>query len=158
MMKKSINAQNRMDKRIEEKEGLMVNIEDVPKLTMNYCPNYHQILLETKDLNLSIQDKELFTDLNLVVRNYGVVSLEGKNGTGKSTLLKLLLGKAREVSYRGNYRLANGMSISYLPQDFTIYKGSLKKFAQEQGISYEDLLNMLKKMGFPRSNFETPIE
>lgn len=114
MMKKSINARNRMDKRIEEKEGLMVNIEDVPSLMMNYCPNYHQVLIEIKDLNVSIQDKELFTDLNLVVRNHGVVSLEGKNGTGKSTLLKLLLGKAREVSYRGNYRLANGLAISYL--------------------------------------------
>lgn len=158
MMKKSISARNRMDKRIEEKEGLMVNIEDVPSLTMNYCPNYHQVLLEIKDLNVSIQEKELFTDLNLVVRNHGVVSLEGKNGAGKSTLLELLLEKAREVSYRGNYRLANGLAISYLPQDFTIYKGSLKKFAQEQRISYEDLLNMLKKMGFPRSNFETPIE
>ncbi len=101
MMKKSINARNRMDKRIEEKEGLMLNIEDVPSLTMNYCPNYHQVLLETEKLRLSIQDKKLFADLNLVVRNHGVVSLEGKNGAGKSTLLKLLLGKARETKYQG---------------------------------------------------------
>lgn len=158
MMKKSISARNRMDKRIEEKEGLMVNIEDVPRLTMNFHPNYHQVLLEIKDLNLSIQDKELFTDLNLVVKNHGVVSLEGKNGSGKSTLLKLLLGKAREVSYWGKYRLANGISISYLPQDFTIYKGSLKSFAQEHHLLYEDLLNVLKKMGFPRESFKTPIE
>lgn len=158
MMKKSISARNRMDKRIEEKEGLMVNIEDVPSLSMNYCPNYHQVLLEIKDLNLSIQDRKLFTDLNLVVRNHGVVSLKGKNGSGKSTLLKWLLGKAREVNYQGKYSLANGLSISYLAQDFTIYKGSLKKIAQERGILYEELLNMLKKMGFPRKSFKTPIE
>ena len=134
MMKKSISARNRMDKRIEEKEGLMVNIEDVPSLTMNYCPNYHQVLLGTEKLGLSIQDEELFTDLNLVVRNHGVVSLEGKNGTGKSTLLKLLLGKARETKYQGKYSLASGLPISYLPQNFTIYNGSLKDFAQEQAI------------------------
>lgn len=158
MMKKSINARNRMDKRIEEKEGLMLNIEDVPSLTMNYCPNYHQVLLETEKLRLSIQDKELFADLNLVVRNHGVVSLEGKNGAGKSTLLKLLLGKERETKYQGKYSLASGLTISYLPQNFTIYRENLRKFAQEQGILYEDLLNMLKKMGFPRSSFETPIE
>lgn len=158
MMKKSISARNRMDKRIEEKEGLMVNIEDVSRLAMNFHPNYHQVLLEIKDLNLSIQDKELFTDLNLVVKNHGVVSLEGKNGSGKSTLLKLLLRKAREVSYQGKYSLASGLSISYLPQDFTIYKGSLKNFAQEHHLLYEDLLNVLKKMGFPRESFKTPIE
>lgn len=87
-----------------------------------------------------------------------MVSLEGKNGAGKSTLLKLLLGEAREAKYQGKYSLTSGLTISYLPQNFTIYKGSLKDFAQEQDISYEDLLNMLKKMGFPRSNFETPIE
>lgn len=93
-----------------------------------------------------------------MVKNHGVISLEGKNGSGKSTLLKLLLRKAREVNYQGKYSLASGLLISYLPQDFTIHKGSLKNFAQEQGISYEDLLNVLKKMGFPRKSFKTPIE
>ncbi len=78
-----------------------------------------------------------------------MVSLEGKNGAGKSTLLKLLLRKARETKYQGKYSLASGLTISYLPQNFTIYRGNLRKFAQEQDISYEDLLNMLKKMGFP---------
>lgn len=158
MMKKAINTQHRMDKRIEEKKGLMVNIEDVPDLTMNFQPNYHQTLLETQHLSLKVQDKQLFEDLNMIVKNKGIVSLEGKNGSGKSTFLKLLLSKTNEVSYQGKFVLINGLKISYLPQDFTEYTGTLKEFAEKQKISYEELLNNLKKMGFPRESFTTKIE
>ena len=158
MMRKAKNVEHRMDKALNEKKGLMTNIEDVPDLTMNFHPNYHKTLLETQHLNLEIQGKKLFQDLNLVVQNHCVVSLEGKNGSGKSTFLKLLLGQARNVSYQGKFELTNGLSISYLPQDFTEYTGTLKEFANKQKISYEELLNNLKKMGFPRESFSTKIE
>lgn len=157
MMKKSITRRNRMDKKIEEKEGLMVNIEDIPKLTMNFQSNYHSTLLETRGLGLKVGDKHLFSNFNLIIKNHGIVALEGKNGSGKSTFLKFLLNKAI-VNGSGKYQLTNGLRISYLPQDFTIYKGSLKNFALHQKLSYEDLLNILKKMGFPRTNFNVPIE
>ena len=86
MMNKSITSRNRMDKKIEEKEGLMVNIEDIPKLTMNFQSNYHSTLLETRGLGLKVGDKHLFSNLNLIVKNHGIVALEGKNGSGKYTL------------------------------------------------------------------------
>jgi lincosamide and streptogramin A transport system ATP-binding/permease protein len=68
----------------------------------------------------------------MIVENKGVISLEGKNGTGKSTFLKLLLGKANDVSYQGQFALTNGLKISYLPQDFTEYTGTLKEFAENK--------------------------
>ncbi|EEJ73000.1 ribosomal protection-like ABC-F family protein [Lactobacillus ultunensis] len=157
-MRRAKNIEHRLNKNIEAKKGLMTNIEDVPDLTMNFDPNYHQTLLETRHLSLSIQGKELFKDLNLQVENHGVVSLEGKNGSGKSTFLKFLLGQTTDISYKGKSELANGLRISYLPQDFTEYSGTLKEFAEKQKISYEELLNNLKKMGFPRESFATKIE
>ena len=158
MMKKSINARDRMDHKIQAKQGLMTNIEDIPELSMNFKANYHSTLLEIQHLDLQIDGKSLFKGLNLVVKNHGVVSLEGRNGSGKSTFLKMLLDKAPTVKYQGKYELADGLSISYLPQDFTEYKGTLHNFAYEHKISYEELLNNLKKMGFPRASFATPIE
>lgn len=158
MMKKSINARDRMDHKIQVKQGLMTNIEDIPKLSMNFKANYHSTLLEIQHLDLQIDGKSLFKDLNLVVKNHGVVSLEGRNGSGKSTFLKMLLDKAPTVKYQGKYELADGLSISYLPQDFTEYKGTLHNFAYEHKIPYEELLNNLKKLGFPRASFATPIE
>ena len=158
MMKKSINARDRMDHKIQAKQGLMTNIEDIPELSMNFKANYHSTLLEIQHLDLQIDGKSLFKGLNLGVKNHGVVSREGRNGSGKSTFLKMLLDKAPTVKYQGKYELADGLSISYLPQDFTEYKGTLHNFAYEHKISYEELLNNLKKMGFPRASFATPIE
>lgn len=158
MMKKAINMQHRLDRKIDAKKGLMTNIEEVPELTMNFQPNYHQTLIEAQHLSLKIAGKDLFKNLNLLIKNHSVVSLEGKNGSGKSTFIKLLLGKQNEVGYQGKFVLTNGLTISYLPQDFTQYTGTLKHFAQKHKISYEELLSNLKKMGFPRSAFNTPIE
>ncbi|NRO16076.1 Lipoprotein-releasing system ATP-binding protein LolD [Lactobacillus helveticus] len=45
-----------------------------------------------------------------------------------------------------------------MPQNFNQYTGTLKEFAKKQKIPYERLLNLLKKMGFPRFAFNTPIE
>ena len=72
--------------------------------------------------------------------------------------MKLLLGKANDVSYQGQFVLTNGLKISYLPQDFTEYTGTLKEFAENKRFQYEELLNNLKKMGFPRESFTTKIE
>lgn len=158
VMQRSKNVERRMNDDIQAKQGLMTNIEDIPELTMNFQPNYHSTLLEAQHLDLQIENITLFKDLNLVVKNHGIVSLEGKNGSGKSTFLKMLLNKTFSVTYQGKYELANGLSISYLPQNFTEYHGTLHNFAYEHKISYEELLNNLKKMGFPRASFVTPIE
>lgn len=158
MMKKAINTRNRIDKRIDEKENLMVNIEDVSSLEMNFEKNYHSTLFEVRDFGLKIGDKQLFSDLTLIMQNQGVVALEGDNGSGKTTLLKYLLSRQEGTTHQGSIEKIQGLRISYLPQDFTEYTGDLKAFSAKHKISYEELLNNLKKMGFPRSDFNTPIE
>ena len=66
MMKKSINARNRMDKRIAEKEGMLKNIEKVPTMTMNFQADYHREILQLNDLSLQLKNsRELFKSLTL---------------------------------------------------------------------------------------------
>lgn len=159
MMKKSLSARNRMNKRIEAKKGLMTNIEKISTLTMNLQPNYHQNLLEIKDLSLSFKDgKKLFHNLNLNIKNSGIVAIKAKNGSGKTSLIRFLLKQLKDFQYSGKCDLIKGLKISYLPQGFVEYTGTLKDFAKVQKISYEELLNNLKKMGFSRNTFDTPIE
>ena len=158
IMKRSKNIERRMDKDIQDRKGLMTNVESVPELEMNFQPNYHSTLLETRHLDLKVKDKKLFKDLNLIIRNQGIVSLEGKNGAGKSTFLKSILNKSTDVTYQGILNLTNGLRVSYLPQDFVEYSGTLAEFSQKEHLSYEKILNVLRKMGFPRSSFETRIE
>ena len=158
IMKRSKNIERRMDKDIQDRKGLMTNVESVPELEMNFQPNYHSTLLETRHLDLKVKDKKLFKDLNLIIRNRGIVSLEGKNGAGKSTFLKSILNKSTDVTYQGILNLTNGLRVSYLPQDFVEYSGTLAEFSQKEHLSYEKILNVLRTMGFPRSSFETRIE
>lgn len=107
-MKRSITMQQRVNKKITEKEGLLTNIEKAPDLLMNFSPNYHQTLLELQHLSLKIDNKPLFQDLNLIIKNHGIVALEGKNGSGKSTLLKFILNKSKAEA-SGKMILANGL-------------------------------------------------
>lgn len=159
MMKKSINARNRMDKRIAEKEGMLKNIEKVPTLTMNFQADYHREILQLNDLSLQLKNsRELFKNLTLSLNNHEIIAVKGKNGSGKSTLIKYLLGISQNLIAKGNYELIESLKISYLPQEFVMYSGSLKDFAKKYHLSYEALLSNLKKMGFARADFTTRIE
>lgn len=159
MMKKSINARNRMDKKIAEKEGMLKNIEKVPTLTMNFQADYHREILQLNDLSLQLKNsRELFKNLTLSLNNHEIIAVEGKNGSGKSTLIKYLLGISQNLIAKGNYELIENLKISYLPQEFVMYSGSLKDFAKKYHLSYEALLSNLKKMGFARADFTTRIE
>ncbi|MBP2058674.1 lincosamide and streptogramin A transport system ATP-binding/permease protein [Lactobacillus colini] len=158
IMKKSKNMERHINQKISEKKDLLTNIEKAPDLKMNFVPNYHDVLLEIKDLELAFGSKKLFSDLNLTIHNHGIVSLEGRNGSGKSTLLHLLLKEKTEVKETGKLFLTSGLKISYLPQSFSKYHGSLEDFSKKEKIDYTMLLNTLKKLGFPRENFSVAIE
>ena len=47
-------------------------------------------LLEIKDLNKSFDNKEILKDINLSVQSGKIIGLLGKNGVGKTTLIKLI--------------------------------------------------------------------
>lgn len=158
LMRRSKNAERRMNKGISERQGLMKNIDKAPELTMNFKEDYHHLLLNVNHFSMKIENRQLFEDLNLKVNNHEIVSLEGRNGSGKSGVLKIIQGLNDQYTYSGTLSLVEGLKISYLPQNFVKYHGKLKEFAEKQKIEYETLLNNLKKMGFARDAFEIPIE
>lgn len=80
-------------------------------------------LLEIDSIIKSFDNKVILSDINLKCKTGGVVGIFGKNGTGKSTLLKIIFGtiSAQNKFIRLNgkvsnqpYQIKNG--ISYLPQ------------------------------------------
>ena len=80
------------------------------------------------------------------------VALTGGNGCGKSTLLKLLMGQ--EISWDGTFTHLPGLSISYVPQDTSNLRGSLHDFVRERNADETLLLAILRKLDFPRVQFE----
>ena len=71
-------------------------------------------VLVIKDLAKSFGERTLFSDVNLLVEGGERIALLGDNGTGKSTLVKILLGE--EPPTAGKVRLGPTVKIGYLPQ------------------------------------------
>lgn len=84
------------------------------------------------------------------------MALEGRNGSGKSSLLKLLLG--RGVRHEGALTLASGLEISYVPQDTSFLRGPLGDFILERGVDETLFKAILRKLGFSREQFGRPLE
>ena len=71
-------------------------------------------VLVIKDQAKSFGERTLFSDVNLLVEGGERIALLGDNGTGKSTLVKILLGE--EPPTAGKVRLGPTVKIGYLPQ------------------------------------------
>lgn len=72
-------------------------------------------LLSIENISKSYSDKILFKNINLGISEGDKIGLIGVNGTGKSTLLKIIAGI--ETSDTGNIIKGNSVTIEYLPQN-----------------------------------------
>ena len=83
------------------------------------------------------------------------MALAGKNGSGKSSLLKLITGES--IRYTGNLRLGSGLKISYIPQDTSHLSGNLREFALKTQIDESLFKTILRKLDFSREQLERDI-
>ncbi|MGO3914224.1 ribosomal protection-like ABC-F family protein [Enterococcus viikkiensis] len=156
-MKRSKNIENRMYDQIEAKEGLLKDLEDVDRLTMNYHESRHGQLLKVENLSLSYPEQPpLFVPLSFELDRGKITALTGPNGIGKSSVLHYLLG-----TFAGE---ANGellrprIKISYVRQNYENNHGTLQDFAEENQLDYSAFLNNLRKLGMERNVFQNRIE
>ncbi len=98
----------------------------------------------------------VFAPLSFTIRRGDRINLVGQNGAGKTSLLRLLTGQAAPSS--GTLRLASGLVISYLPQDTGGLSGSVTDYAERHGLDRTMFLTFLRKLDFPRVQFEKPME
>ncbi|MHC5373902.1 ribosomal protection-like ABC-F family protein [Enterococcus sp. LJL120] len=157
VMKKSKNLERRMDKNIADKEQLLKNIEYIDPLTLNYQPDYHQRFLTLENVSLNFGAEPLFEAVNVDLLKGQKLAITGENGSGKSALLKAILGTfTGEIN--GKISLTQGIKISYIKQNYEANQGYLKDFAETEGLDYESFLSNLKKLGMERDVFTQKIE
>ena len=82
------------------------------KLNLNVESRSSNIVLSIKNLDLSVGDKELLVKSNMDVYYKQRVCLMGKNGTGKTTLIKNILNNTHD-----NIKLGANIKIGYIPQE-----------------------------------------
>jgi len=81
------------------------------------------ILLDAVDLTMTRPDRALFDGVSLTISSGERIGVIGINGTGKSTLLRVLAGNA--VPERGEVRLGSGVSVSILDQEAPLPAGTV---------------------------------
>ena len=84
-----------------------------------------------------------------------ILGIIGKNGSGKSSLLKLLCG--HNIDCIGTVEVGSNLEISYIPQDTSHLQGTFKDFAYNQRIDESLFKTILYKMGFERRLFEKKL-
>ena len=157
MMKKSTIMKGRLDKAIEDRQGLLQEVEKVVPLTINLQPTHHQTLLSIDKLSLNFPGHPLCSNLSLKVGNHEQVILCGNNGNGKSSLFHAILGDFNGTQ-DGQITIGSNIKISVVRQNYIYNHGSLQDFAKNSKIDYDTFLNLLRKLGMVRSTFNVPIE
>ncbi|ETT51866.1 ABC transporter ATP-binding protein [Paenibacillus sp. FSL R7-269] len=152
MMKRSKSIQQRQESAIAEKSKLLRNLESADSLKIAQLPYHKPQLVELEDLSIRYEDMVVCSGVNFTLEQGDRISLSGSNGSGKSSILKLICGG--DISYTGHFARDSRLSISYVSQDTSQLKGSLSEYAREQGIDESLFKAILRKLDFSRLHFE----
>ncbi len=156
MQQRRKNLERRQNEAIDEKGGLLKDIEETEPLKLESLKFHKEVLIRAKELVLAYDGKGLFAPIDFEVRYGTILAFCGKNGCGKSSILKRLMGAGIET--RGVFETAAGLVISYVPQDASCLNGSLREFIKESGIEESLFKAVLRKLDFERAQFEKCME
>ena len=156
IMKTSKVMEQRIEKAIDEKTNLLRNIDKNENLKIIPLESNKNPLVLVNNLQIKYDDRAIFNPISFEINTGDRVALVGKNGVGKSSILKLILGK--ELQYNGIFKLASELKISYVSQSTKDLKGNLKTFAQISKIDESIFKAMLVKMGLLKTDFDTNIQ
>ena len=155
MMKRSKNAQTRIDKAIGEKQGLLKNLENAEALKMFGQKFHSKRLIYARDLTINYGGRQVCGPVSFEINQGDRIAITGANGSGKSSLLKLILGQ--DIPYNGLFEPAVNLSISYVSQDTHELSGGLHDFAARHDIDQSLFITVLRKLGFERAQIEKDV-
>ena len=156
MMKRSKSIEARQQQAIEQKSALLKNVETAEAIKIQPL-NYHTDLLASlSNVVVCYDGISVCEPVSFEIRQGERIVLDGKNGSGKSSLLKLVVGQP--IDYTGTVTLGSGLVISYVPQDTSYLCGTLSEFAEENNLDESLFKAILRKMDFERVQFEKDIK
>ena len=100
-------------------------------------------MISINSLTVAYGGFTLLDDINFHISDNDRIGLVGKNGAGKSTILKLICGLQTPTS--GNIAMPAGMRIGYLPQIMEHHKG--KSVIDEAMTAFSDMFEKEAEIG-----------
>ena len=152
LMSAAKNLEKRNERKLDEKQSLLKDLEKTETLKLTGTEHHNKTPIILKSITLKRYGEPVITDFSLTVERGSKISLQGKNGCGKSTLIKYLAGMGEEegITAEGDIYIANDLKISYVGQDTSSLSGSLYDIASERGCDKTIFSTILIKMGFTK--------
>ena len=152
MMKRAKALEHGQEAAIEEKSKLLKNLEQSDVLKLRLLSHPKQELVRVQNLAIDYGNGPLFDPISFQIKQGERICLSGANGSGKSSIVKLLLGQ--DIPHSGQVVSASELKISYVAQDTSRLHGSPAEYAEKLGIDRTLFFTILRKLGFSRSQFE----
>lgn len=152
LMKRSKVLEERQQSVIEEKSKLLKNLETADCLKIEQLAYHTSRFVSLSDVAIFYGEKIACQNVSFTIEQGERIALVGKNGSGKSSIIKLICGE--ELTRTGNFEKGNRLIISYVSQDTSFLSGNLSDYALQNGIDESLFKAILRKLDFSRIQFE----
>ncbi len=155
MMKRALSTQRRQERAAEEKSQLLKNVEKVGELKLSPLLHPKEVLAEVREAWVRYGGKAVCGPVSFTLRQGQRLAILGKNGAGKSSILKTLCGQSKALE--GEVRLASNLVISYVPQSTEGVLGDLRSFLAAHQLDETLFKAILRNMDFGREQFDKDL-
>lgn len=156
MMKRAKTIEARQQQAIQAKSGLLQNWEPLESLKLSPLPyRGDRPLAVFSQVKVQYCGRDVCGPVSFALHPGERVVLDGKNGSGKSSLLKVLLGES--IPHSGIITTSAGLGGLLRPPTRHL-NGLLSHFAEEHHLDESLFKGILRKMGFERVQFEKKME
>ena len=152
MQQRRKNLERRQQSAIDEKSLLLQNVEKVENLKIHPLTYHSSRLLSLENVSLSYGGRDIFRSVSFSLEQGERLALCGGNGSGKSSILKLINGE--NVPHTGNIDVGSRLILSYVPQDASFLTGDLTEYAVNRQLDETLFKTILRKLDFSSVQFE----
>lgn len=156
LMTRAKAIETRQQNAIEEKSALLKNIETSDKLKIDQLEYHSAKLVSVRELSVAYGDTPVLEKLSFEIEKGDRIALQGKNGSGKSSVIKLICGE--KIPHTGIVEVGSGLKISYVSQDTSQLRGRLSDYAEQCGIDAGLFNAILSKLDFTGLMYDKKIE
>lgn len=155
-MKRAKSIVTRKEAAAEEKSKLLHNIERYDDIKISPVAFHKERLIDASHLSLFYGDRKVVSDISFSIHDGDRVAITGRNGSGKSSLLKLICGQ--NILFNGALKVESGLIISTVPQDTSHLQGSIDDFVPRFGPDGALFRAILNKLDFAQDEYDKDLE
>ncbi|SHK68505.1 ATP-binding cassette, subfamily F, member 3 [Maribacter aquivivus] len=134
------------ERMLEKLEKIEIDEIDTSSLKLRFppAPRSGDYPVTVKEMSKSYDEHVVFKDANMSIARGEKVSFVGRNGEGKSTMIKAILG---EINVEGTYQLGHNVKVGYFAQNqASLLDPELTIFQTVDEVAFGDIRNQIKNI------------